>query len=48
VLRQDAVDRRTQPHEPAAQCERIKLEWLDNIVDAGISGNVGQHGISRK
>ena len=32
VLRQDAVDRRPQPHQAAAQCKRIDAKRLDQIV----------------
>jgi hypothetical protein len=35
VLHQDAVDRRPQPHQPAAQRERVDLERLDDIVGSG-------------
>ncbi len=36
VLRQDAVDRRTKPDEPAAQREGIDPEGLDKVVQPGV------------
>jgi hypothetical protein len=32
VLRQDAVDRRAEPHQPSAQRERIDAKGLHEIV----------------
>src|SRR5215831_18720136 len=36
MLRQNAVDRRTQPHKAAAQRKGIDPEWLDQIIGGGI------------
>ena len=38
VLRQDAVDRRAEPHQAAAQRERIDLKRLDQIIRRGAVG----------
>jgi hypothetical protein len=35
MLRQDAVDRRPEPHQPPAQRERIDLKGLYEVVGNG-------------
>ena len=40
VLRQDPVDRRAEPHQAAAQRERVDLKRLDQIVGRGAAGEL--------